>query len=378
MSYKSVQTIIAYMPLTSDNYTFDLNFPVDVGKSYVEIQVRNKIGESTYKTEAGDYMFFPELTTIVSSKYTKVKLERYYNTAGGKNLYVKITVVELTTGSVTFGTTTITSTTQDVPVSNYTAGHTFSIAYYWSDKNSWDGDMNEPLVKHKVYNNEIGDVIRLRTDLSAAVDKVFWQVINIPEAQVQLVEHTTGDNVTEQHTLSIEVNPLKTMVYSSVWITTPSTVNMEHLKGCRLYSSTELRLFSYTASVAEVIAYVITSDYLQLKDRVQSSWTGSSTAISLSNNAHKDRSFTHFTTISCHWAMVDSSLTYFGDFGIKATLITLSGDNYTQYLLERGSTSGQLVSYYLEVVELVILADRGRDLSRYRKGYNIGYKMGNI
>lgn len=374
--FNSIQSGLQLVPATTDTLDITIPTPVTENKSFVKIEVANLSGESSQGTLAGDYLFAPELITVVGGKYTELRLRRWYLTSGGIQMYVKWTIFELINGSVEQGVTTMTSADLEVSVSNFVDGKTFSLAYLWADYNSWVGEFSSQIIKHKVYNNGSSDVIQLEGLNASSAVKVYWQSIYIPDATVNTYDFSVSSVQTFDKVIT-EVDPDKCILIGSIKQSS-SPHDAWDLKGWRLLNSTEIRTYSQAAFDAEFVIYTIEHPAFNVKDRGFTSWSSQNVSFTLANPTNKDRSFVMLGGQNQHWGLVDFAAEWFGDIGHRSTLQTLVGDNYTQLRYDRGSTSGTDVITYFEVVELT-LGNLGRVPGQkhfpagFKKGQSVGF-----
>jgi hypothetical protein len=359
--FKSIQSGVAGIGLTQDTISVSLNFPVKVDKSFIRIEVDNLAGQSSVSTLAGDYLFAPELDTIVSGEYTKFTLRRWYLTPGGIQMWVKWTVFEMVNGSVESGVTNITSTDQSVVIGNYVDGKTFSSAYLWGDFGSWGGDFSAQVIQSRVYNNGANDVIRFR-GLNTSTVKIYWQSIYNPDFDVQMEVVSLPTGQTYDHTFSSAVDLDKTLLMHSFYQSTASH-DAWHLKGGRMLSTTQIRYFSQASFDGEAVSYVIQCPCLNLVERGFTSWSTQNVSFALSSPVNKDRGFVNMPLQNGHWGLVDFAAEWFGDIGHESSFQNLIGDSYTNLRFDRGSTSGTSVITYWEVFELSL----GDTIGEYRR-----------
>lgn len=374
--FNSVQWGIATIPDTTNDLYVSLNFNVAENKSFVMIEVTNEDGESSYITKAGDYLIAPELTTVVSGQYTQLRLRRYYLTLSGISMKVKWTVIELLEGSVETGVTTMSSIVMEPIISNYVNGKTFSLAYPYSSDFLWTLEgWNDQVIAHKVYNNGTNDVVRLEMLSGSYIDSVYWQTIYIPAATVQLEEFSCGSVQTLDHTNSEAVNMDNTIVIGSHLQNI--THNSNQIKGYYLFSSTQIRTYSWAAAEADFYIYVISHPAINVKHRGSILWgvvAGGSFALSQSVDQYK--SFSLLNHQSQHWGLMSSDNYYFGAIGVRSELITLYEGEYTQMQLNRGSTHGSDMRTYQEAIELTLGAFGPYLFKNFPAGFAKGQHVG--
>ena len=357
---------------TLDSTSISLSYPVTKNKSFVRIKCTNLSGQGSSSIYAGDYLVAPELTNITGGKASDLTLRRWYLTPGGIQMRVDWEIYECEGAeTVEHGATSLTSTDQEISLSDFDEGHTFSLGYIRSTYSSWSGRLESQVVLHRAYNNGSSDVLQVKGYLTANTT-FYWQSIIFPTIDVQREYVTIPNTSTDHdHTIGSSVDLDHTFLLSSFYHDDDfETHQPDNFKGSRMLSTTQIRYFSWDAYEAIACSYVIESEAFKVQRGINI-WSTQTDDVLLGTEVYDYGVMVNLPHQNNHWCLADTTVGNFGDFGVVVYAINLDSEGYTDdYRMYRGLSGDDVLTYY-EIVDLTMLVTRKRHTS-YARGYYRG------
>ena len=349
--YTRIQKGLHTIPALSDLETINLPHAVTKNLSYVTIKVANLSGQSSSLANAGDYLVAPELT----ADGTQLLLRRWWLTGGGMQMNVSWKVFEMDGADgeqVEHGVTALVNFNQDILITNFSEGHTFSIAYIHSRYMGWSGRLESQAILHRAYNNGLNDVLNIESYLNANTD-VYWQIVKLPNATIQREYVTIPNAATDHdHNLGAAVVEARTMLLSSFYHSDGAKTHQpRHLKGSRLLSANQIRYFSWDTYAAKACSYVVEFDDFTVQRGINF-WNTQNDTITTGNEVYEPWSFENFPLQYDTWSQLNLLSCGYGDLGVRSTAINMDAADMTDdFRFDRG-VGGNTVMTYWEVVEI--------------------------
>lgn len=303
---------------------------VVTSKSIVIVQVEGS--ESIY--DADSFCITGKLTSS-----TNLRFNRYATVAAGIDVWWQVIEYENSGGvtvDVQAGSLTLDSTTENVTISSVDTSKSFSIAQVRGD--TFTSTMDGIIYRHMITSSTNLQVDGTETSSNNVME---WQVVEFSDASVQALSGTTTNATYTDVTISSVTTDDSFLMVS--YSDSGSTIDLNQLKGARIYSSTAVRLSAYVAGQMYYGFYVISStNYV-----VQRGWTGV-TGASLNVDitaVTQSKCLLNLGGIYNNYQTVDSYEENIQEFGFRISFV----DSDTIILDRDSSTNGATVSW--EVIE---------------------------